>query len=335
MLSVVIHTEEEFDWDRGFDRGATSVTHMRHIGRVQDLCDAAGIVPTYVVDYPIADRDEASRPLEEYAATGRALIGAHLHPWVSPPCTEEVCARNSYPGNLPAELEREKLSRLTDRIAARFGARPTTYLAGRYGFGPNTGAILEELGYEVDLSPCVPMDLSADGGPDYSGYTNHPFWFGEGRRLLGLPCNGDFVGWWPGDHRAAYRLATDPRLAWSRLPGILARLGALERIALSPEGFTHAEHRRLTRFMLGRGYRAFVFSFHSPSVEPGFTPYVRDAAALDGFLANCRDYFRFFREELGGVAMTPPEIRDFLREADGEATPAAVDGGGRVDWRGS
>ena len=92
MLSVVVHTEEEFDWARGFDRGITGVSHMQHIGRVQDLCDAAGIITTYVIDYPIADQENGSRLLKEYAASGRALIGAHLHPWVSPPYTEEVCA---------------------------------------------------------------------------------------------------------------------------------------------------------------------------------------------------------------------------------------------------
>jgi hypothetical protein len=305
---------------------------MRYIGRVQDLCDGAGIVPTYVIDYSIADQERGSALLQEYAATGRALIGAHLHPWVNPPHTEEVCARNSYPGNLPRDLECEKLARLTERIADRFGTRPTVYLAGRYGLGPNTAAILEELGYEVDLSPCVPMDFTADGGPDYSGDTNHPYWFGEGRKLLGLPCSGDFVGWMPGRRHAAYRLATDPRLAWSRLPGILARLGALERIALSPEGFTHAEHRRLTRSMLDRGYRTFVFSFHSPSVQPGLTPYVRDGRDLEAFLANCRDYFKYFLEERGGVAMTPVEIKDFLQQVACEAIVVAGGVGRRTDW---
>src|SRR5205085_11342003 len=89
VLSVVVHTDEEFDWSR-FDRNATSVTHMRHIDRAQDVFDAHGIIPTYVVDYPIADQEIAYRPLRKFGSEGRALIGAHLHPWVSPPLVEEV-----------------------------------------------------------------------------------------------------------------------------------------------------------------------------------------------------------------------------------------------------
>ena len=35
ILVVVIHTEEEFDWNLPHDRNATGVGHMDHIGRAQ------------------------------------------------------------------------------------------------------------------------------------------------------------------------------------------------------------------------------------------------------------------------------------------------------------
>src|SRR5512139_844977 len=193
ILTAVIHTEEEFDWDKPHDRAATGVAHMRHIHRAQDVFDAFGIVPNYVIDYPIATQPEAVAPLKAYSDTGRALIGAHLHPWVSPPFGEEVNAYNSYPGNLPRPVEATKLRLLTEKISESFGTQPRTYLAGRYGFGPNTAEILEELGYEVDISPAVPIDFSADGGPDYSSFTSHPYWFGKSRKLLGLPGTGGYV----------------------------------------------------------------------------------------------------------------------------------------------
>ena len=64
VLVVVIHTEEEFDWDKPHDRNATSVAHMRHIHRAQEVFDAFGIVPNYVIDYPIATQPEAVAPLK-------------------------------------------------------------------------------------------------------------------------------------------------------------------------------------------------------------------------------------------------------------------------------
>lgn len=309
MLAVVIHTEEEFDWSREHDRNATAVTHMRHIDRAQALFDAFGIVPNYVVDYPVASQPQGYRPLLDYVRAGKAVVGAHLHPWVSPPHDEAVCRFNTYPGNLPAALEREKLRRLGERIAESFGTPPQTYLAGRYGFGPNTADILEELGYEVDISPAPPIDFRGDGGPDYSGFTSQPYWFGRERRLLGLPSTGAYVGLLRRFGTPLYARLTAPALCRARLPGIFSRARLMERIRLSPEDYSEPEMRRLTRRLFADGLRVFVFGFHSPSLHPGHTPYVRDAAELQRFLDKCRRYFDFFMHELGGVALTPLEIR--------------------------
>jgi len=314
ILCVVIHTEEEFDWAREHDRNATAVSHMRHIHRAQELFEGFGIVPTYVVDYPIASQEEGYGPLLPYVQAGRAIVGAHLHPWVSPPHEEQVCRFNTYPGNLPAALERDKLRILTDAIAANFGVRPRAYLAGRYGFGPHTAAILADLGYEVDISAAPPIDFRADGGPDYSAYTSDPFWFGEGRRILGLPGTGAYVGLLRPLGTPLYRLLTAPALRHARLPGIFSRLRLFERIRLSPEDYTESEMRRLTRSLLARGVRVFVFSFHSPSVHPGHTPYVPSPAALEGFLGKCREYFQYFFGATGGQAMTPREVRHLARQ---------------------
>ena len=314
VLCVVIHTEEEFDWGKPHDRGATTVEHMRHIGRAQAVFDEFGIVPNYVIDYPIASQPLAIAPLKEFADSGRALIGAHLHPWVSPPHDEAVNAFNSYPGNLPRELEAEKLRRLTEQIQLSFGVPPRTYLAGRYGFGPNTGETLEDLGYEVDISPAVPIDFSADGGPDYSGFTSHPFWFGKRRRLLALPGSGGYVGALRSGGTPLYRRLTSPAMRRAKVAGVVARLRLLERIRLSPEDYKESEMQRLTSTLLDDGARVFVFSFHSPSVMPGGTPYVRSAADLECFLAKCRRYFEFFIGRLQGRSMTPLQLKAFFEE---------------------
>ena len=313
-LCVVIDTEEEFDWEaaRAFDPANTRVTAMQDAGRAQELFDELGVVATWVIDFPVASQPSGYERLAEWQAEGRALVGAHLHPWVSPPHEEEVTPRNSYPGNLPPALERAKLARLTDEIERNLGRRPVVYKAGRYGFGPTTAEALFELGYQVDVSGCPAFDHSADGGPDYATLPPGPYWFGPGGALLGVPNTGAFVGWLAGVGPALHRAATRPPLASARLPGVLSRAGALERLMLSPEGFQLAHLRRLTRALLARGLRAFTFSFHSPSLRPGCTPYVRTEAELRDFLSTCRGYLEWFLGELGGVATTPLELRERL-----------------------
>lgn len=312
VLMVVIDTEEEFDWNAPFDRAKTSVEAMRHIGLAQGLFDEFGIRPTYVIDYPVASQATGYEPLKEFVDSGRATVGAHLHPWVSPPHTEDVNPFHSYPGNLPPELEEQKLRQLTDTIERTIGTRPTIYKAGRYGFGPNTGAILEKLDYVVDLSPAAAFDLTGDGGPDWSETPARPYSFGTEGNLVGFPTSGAFVGWLARFAPGLYRKTQNGPLATLRAPGILSRLGALERLMLSPEGYTLAHQKRLTRALLARGPQVLTFAFHSPSMQPGHTPYVRTESDLQDFLSNCRQYFEFFLGEIGGATMGALELRELL-----------------------
>jgi len=98
------------------------------------------------------------------------------------------------------------------------------------------------------------------------------------------------------------------------VPGVLARLGLVERITLTPEGISFEELRRLTVALLRKRHRIFSFTYHSPSLAPGNTPYVRSEGDLRAFLQRIERYLQFFTEEIGGRAATPFEIKSI---ADG------------------
>lgn len=310
VVVTVLSTEEEFDWSKPFDRSETSVRAAAHIGRAQDVFDQFGVRPCYVCDYPIVSQPESVAAFKSILDDGRCEIGAHLHPWVSPPHEEVVDGHNSFPGNLPAELEEAKIRTLAETIEANFGQRPKSYQAGRYGFGPNTAGILARQGFELDFSGSPPFDFRPETGPDFSDFSSDAFWFGADHALLGVPVSGAYVGFLRGSGPGLHRIAES--MAWAKVPGILSRLGALDRLRLSPEGFDHADHRRLTEFLLSRGVRVFVFSFHSPTVVPGCTDYVRTDAELADFLDRCKRYYDYFLGELGGRSMTPVELRAHL-----------------------
>ena len=110
-LFVVVDTEEEFDWDAPFSRDAVGVTAIQEVGLLQAVLAKYRVVPTYVIDYPVATTPSSVARLGEFAARGECHIGAHLHPWVNPPYVETVNARNSYACNLGAALEADKIRR--------------------------------------------------------------------------------------------------------------------------------------------------------------------------------------------------------------------------------
>jgi hypothetical protein len=308
-LVAVVDTEEEFDWTEPFDRAHTGVAHMAAINRLQDLFASLGVIPSYLVSYAIVAQEAGFRPLLPYVGAGQAVVGAHLNPWTTPPWGEPVNRMNSYPGNLPRELEAAKLDALRRQVQRSFGVRPRVYKAGRYGKGRNTEAILEEQGFEVDISPAPAMDFRGDGGPDYTRHSPRPFLFGQDRRLLCLPNSGAFVGRCHGLGPVLQPVLERGSLARLRLPGIASRLRLLERLRLTPEGHTLAEMKRLTRALLAAGQRTFVLSLHSPSVVPGNTPYVQSGADLAILLQRLRRYLTFFRDELHGRFVTPHALK--------------------------
>jgi hypothetical protein len=66
---------------------------------------------------------------------------------------------------------------------------------------------------------------------------------------------------------------------------------------------------RLTIALSKRNHRIFVLSYHSTSLLPGNTPYVRDEADLARFLRWLNKYLEFFFGDLNGVASTLPQLR--------------------------
>jgi hypothetical protein len=295
---VTVDTEEEFDWTKPLGRSAYGLDHVRRIADFQSFCEGHGVVPLYLVDYPVATSEEAAEVLRGPLAEGKAEVGVQLHPWVNPPFEEELGEFNSFSGNLPAALERDKFHRLYEAIEKNLGKAPLSYRAGRYGVGPNTPAILREHGIAIDTSARSRFDYSATGGPNFRDLPVRPWWIDDERRLMELPLTTVYWGLLRQLGPFLY-----PRM-WRipRLRGALAKIGMLERIPLTPEGVNQTEVLHAIDLAIDDGLPVLVFSFHSPSLAPGHTPYVRSDADLDAFYDWWRAVFACL--ERRGVAPT-------------------------------
>ena len=317
VLTVIVDTEEEFDWNQPFSRSSTQTRSIAAQPLAhQQVFDALGIIPTYVIDWPVATKPEAVAVLRGLMEQGKCEIGTHLHPWVSPPHTEEVNRFNSYAGNLPPALEFEKIKQLTHVITQNFGRAPKVFKAGRYGVGPSTAHAIAELGYTVDASVVPYTAMTSDGGPDFSQHHAHPFWFGESdNRLLELPATAGYSGYLHSKGPRLYPALQTTAGRRFRLPGIASRLGLLERIKLTPEGYSANELIRVTGDMLADGCRVFGLTYHSPSLVPGNTPYVQSHGALTEFLQTLRTYTTQFAAQFGGVFMSTSQLYSVMKKS--------------------
>ncbi|WP_425229601.1 polysaccharide deacetylase family protein [Sphingomonas sp.] len=273
---VFVDVEEEFDWFAPLDRAQRATTAMRAFPAAHRRFVEAGVGLTCMVDYPIATDPDAVAVLRDVAADGRSAIGAQLHPWVNPPHDEAVRPFASFPGNLPRALQAAKLAALNDAIDAAFGSRPLAFRAGRYGLGPDSWALLAAAGYRLDSSVRARYSYAAQGGPDYAAIGPGAFRAGG---LIELPLTTVFTGALRGGGAGLYRaLGMLPRAR-----GAAARAGLLQRVALTPEDMPIGAALAAVDAALAAGVELLAFSFHSPSLEPGHTPYVRNAAGLAAF----------------------------------------------------
>jgi hypothetical protein len=318
-LLMGIDTEADDQWsDRG--RRELAVRNVHELPALQRLCDEFGARPTYLLTHEMATRAESARVLRGLLATGRCEIGAHLHPWSSPPFRSEDLLAHSYPHTLPLELLDRQLSELTDVIATELGVRPTTYRAGRNGLDARSVPILERLGYTVDTSVDPLFNERRKGGMVFAGAPLQPYRPSYddvrrpgGSRLLEVPITSATLPALPKRLEALYA-----RLPPLRGRAALRRLG-LRPVWLRPSYSPVPDMLALADRLAARGAPCFNIIFHSSELLPGGSPYTPDGPSVQRFLEALRRLLEHLTARVGAAGSTYAEFAQAWNAAP--ATP--------------
>ncbi len=297
-ISVVVSIDtEEDNWEPA--RSGISVENIRELPRLDRFFERLGIRCTYFTTYKVVTTPWARDVIADLAASDRAEIGGHLHPWNTPPLREPLIPRNTMTKNLPAKLQCEKLATLTEALTANIGAPPVSFRTGRYGIGPETVAALVACGYEVDSSvtPHVSWE-QYDDGPSFVGAPVSIYRIGPTDvtrpaplgQLVEVPisCGFNRRPWW--FWAAVHRAARGGALSGWHLTGALARLGVVQRIILSPELQSAAEMVMLGRQIVAEGLGHMHLTWHSPSLRPGLSPLALRDADVDALYAKVEQF---------------------------------------------
>jgi hypothetical protein len=268
-----------------------------HVGiaeRLQPLFRRLGAKPTYLLS-PELLRD--ARCIERLAALEDCELGTHLHGELADPGAFEPDVTHAVQRDYPPEVERAKMTWLTDAFRSAFGRAPQSFRAGRFGIGASSISILDDLGYAVESSVTPHVDwskvspgLSFVGAPTqpYHPDPRDPARPGPGR-LLEVPITirpralsrVPFVG----KH-------IEPRwLRPTRMAG--DALVALAREAIEAERLAAPERPVVLNAM-----------FHNVEVIPGASPYAatdRDAQRILDRLGALLEFAR--REDIACVGL--------------------------------
>jgi hypothetical protein len=236
--------------------------------------------------------------------------------------------------NLPASLQLSKLRRLTDRLGNVFGGAPASFRAGRSGLGSSTIDVIRQCGYSIDSSVMPFYDLRSIHGPNFVGAPNRAYCVGESGNalepleagpILEIPVSSGYsrapFDLWGAIHRPlASRLGRK-----LRLPGLAARVGLVSKIALRPELESSGDMLKLSRTLIGQGSSHLQIMWHSPSLLPGKSPFVRTLADRDRLLARIRSFVEGLRRAAPVRFVTLSEAAETLADRDARASSGAVD----------
>jgi len=326
-LMIVMDVEEEFDWRRPQPGVAWDFKALEGMKTFQSAMTNLGMPVCLLVDYLVATIPEAAEAFRGWVETGEVEIGSQLHCWITPPHVETDPALTSFQCNLNADLEREKIATITETIESQIGSRPEVFRAGRYGFGPATAQILKDMGYKVDISIMPNSSYRFEGGgPDATRVPDFPFWLDVERTLLEIPVTRGVIGGWKnGFYRHPWRVFDSPLSRSLMLPAVLARLGILERITLSPEGQSYEDMVRLVKDQLHWNKSVFCISFHSSSLTPGGSPFVQSDQDVAELIDRTARLVEYLTQTHGFVPSTPISYYDSVKQlSDKPSIPSPV-----------
>lgn len=302
-LLVTIDTEED-NWQVLSNEPYTT-TNIEELPNLQRLCDSYRIKPTYLVTYQVASNLNAANILKTLYQSKSCDIGAHCHPWNTPPLEEDKSKKNTMLCHLNTELQLKKLTLLRDTIRNNIGITPLSFRAGRWGYSYEVAENINKLGFLLDTSVCPYVDWRDDFGPDFSNVRLKPYWLNTGPifrdspelQLLEIPAT---IGFLQQDFESAYRLyrhTSQGLLKRFHITGLLSRLRVVNKIWLSPETSSTEDLIELTKKLQAKNFSFINLVFHSSSLKAGLTPFVKTKTDQAQLLEKLKEFFEFTQRE--------------------------------------
>lgn len=314
-LAVVVSldVEEEGLFSGRYPREGAGLSNIPLLARLAFLPAEFGLPLTYLCDYPVLRHGPSLEVLSGLLARTGGELGAHLHPWNTPPFPDMPWPEPVSTAVMPVDVFAAKLESLQTAVADFAGRRARSFRMGRWNLFRRAMAVLPGAGFLVDSS-VAPL-RHVPGGPDHFLAPSDPYWVrpagGDGPRLLEAPTTQ--LPLVAGTPRLAKALAAAvPSLGDALLGGFMKTL----TLGVNPVWMPEATMRLAARAHVRRGGRALTLFWHSSELLPGASPHFPDQAAVDAFVAKVRRFAGWLRrtfdvrgttlEELAGPAFSWP-----------------------------
>jgi hypothetical protein len=308
-LAVTIDVEEEGLFRAEYHSGDAPTSNVPRLQLLDSVFREFDIRPTLLVSYQVARSAANQRILPELVSRWNGEIGAHLHPWNTPPLGPPAYPEPAPSELIPKELLVAKLENLTATLQP-MGVSPVSFRMGRFNMGPKMFSVLEESEIKVDSSIC-PM-RKYYGGPAHLAAPSEPY-FPDRDNL----CRA-----------GSSEVLEVPLTVLPVVPGLGSALEGIERTGLVPRTWVSwfAMHlgslpvqpywtglRRLkiaVQLHRALGGRVLCVFFHSSELLPGASPQTSTEQDVERFIGRLRDFFSWLRRKISVKSLTLSELRD-------------------------
>ncbi|MEJ2718540.1 MAG: hypothetical protein P8182_15625 [Deltaproteobacteria bacterium] len=324
-LAVTIDVEEEGLFSSRYEPGNAPVRNVVELKRLDPVFREWDIRPTLMIAYQVIRTAEHRDLLLALRETWNGEIGAHLHPWNTPPLETLP-----YPEPVPSELMRRellaaKLGTLCDALHA-MGVDPVSFRMGRFNIGPKIFSLLEEIGVRVDSS-IAPMRRYY-GGPAHLSAPVDPY-FPDPQEL----CS-------PGSSPILEVPMTILPLI-PRLGAVLDRIGDaglvpgswiswfsmnLGSLPAQPAWTGLNRLKAAVRLHQARRGRVLSVFFHSSELLPGGSPLHPGTDAVGRFLNKLDRFFSWLKREITVESQTLSELCDSYEHPGGAGGTTTTEG---------
>ncbi|MGD9781044.1 MAG: hypothetical protein AB7V14_02705 [Kiritimatiellia bacterium] len=266
QVAISLDVEEDGLGCGRYPRVPPGVANVAALERLEFVTRDFGIPLTLLATYPVIMDDVCLARLVRWRDQRDAEIGAHLHPWNTPPFPEGDAEGN---GN-PTPWDGEKMATLRAAIEQRTGRAPVSFRMGRFAVSERMFDDVQRAGFRRDAS-VVPFHATSGALAAYAVSPNPYRLRAETDSfpaLWEIPLTTLPV--WPCAGRWMAAATTGLRRPWQApLQRVFQRIGVA---GLHPAWFALPVMCWAARLHIARGGRLLHVFMHSSDLMPGCTP---------------------------------------------------------------
>jgi len=289
QVVISIDVEEDGLGCGRYPREAPGLANVAALDRLEFVTREAGLPLTLLATYPVLMDDACAELLAQWHEKRGAEIGAHLHPWNTPPFLDDKIEGD---GN-PTPLDAEKMALLRLAVIDRVGGESHSFRMGRFAVSEELFDDVQRAGFRREAS-VVPYHATSGALDAYTASPNP---------VCLRPATDSLDALWeiplttlpifPPAGRWLAAATKGPSRPWkTRAQRAFQHVGV---VGLHPAWFSLPVMCWAARMQMARGGRVLHIFLHSSELLPGCVPAFQTEQSVQRLVSRLKAFLHWLQ----------------------------------------